>query len=214
MPEEAQTKKKLNLWNSIKRICKEEAFVGGVIAQLFYVGAQIMCWTYIYQYAENLGIDNRSAVNYAYAALIIFLLGRFICVYLLKFIHSGKLLMILGFLAVCCCLGTIFIQGMGGLYALVLTSFCMSLMFPTIYGIALNGLGDDAKPASAFLVMAIVGGAFMPILQGMILDIGGQGYNDTLILGVPEVNFSFILPLICFGVVALFGYRSMKTNVG
>ena len=140
MPEEAQTKKKLNLWNSIKRICKEEAFVGGVIAQLFYVGAQIMCWTYIYQYAENLGIDNRSAVNYAYAALIIFLLGRFICVYLLKFIHSGKLLMILGFLAVCCCLGTIFIQGMGGLYALVLTSFCMSLMFPTIYGIALNGL--------------------------------------------------------------------------
>jgi MFS transporter, FHS family, L-fucose permease len=214
MPEEAQTKKKLNLWNSIKRICKEEAFVGGVIAQLFYVGAQIMCWTYIYQYAENLGIDNRSAVNYAYAALIIFLLGRFICVYLLKFIHSGKLLMILGFLAVCCCLGTIFIQGMGGLYALVLTSFCMSLMFPTIYGIALNGLGDDAKPASAFLVMAIVGGAFMPILQGMILDIGGQGYNDTLILGVPEVNFSFLLPLICFGVVALFGYRSMKTNVG
>lgn len=214
MPEEAQTKKKLNLWNSIKRICKEEAFVGGVIAQLFYVGAQIMCWTYIYQYAENLGIDNRSAVNYAYAALIIFLLGRFICVYLLKFIHSGKLLMILGFLAVCCCLGTIFIQGMGGLYALVLTSFCMSLMFPTIYGIALNGLGDDAKPASAFLVMAIVGGAFMPILQGMILDIGGQGYNDTIILGVPEVNFSFILPLICFGVVALFGYRSMKTNVG
>ena len=214
MPEEAQTKKKLNLWNSIKRICKEEAFVGGVIAQLFYVGAQIMCWTYIYKYAENLGIDNRSAVNYAYAALIIFLLGRFICVYLLKFIHSGKLLMILGFLAVCCCLGTIFIQGMGGLYALVLTSFCMSLMFPTIYGIALNGLGDDAKPASAFLVMAIVGGAFMPILQGMILDIGGQGYNDTLILGVPEVNFSFILPLICFGVVALFGYRSMKTNVG
>ena len=214
MPEEAQTKKKLNLWNSIKRICKEEAFVGGVIAQLFYVGAHIMCWTYIYQYAENLGIDNRSAVNYAYAALIIFLLGRFICVYLLKFIHSGKLLMILGFLAVCCCLGTIFIQGMGGLYALVLTSFCMSLMFPTIYGIALNGLGDDAKPASAFLVMAIVGGAFMPILQGMILDIGGQGYNDTLILGVPEVNFSFILPLICFGVVALFGYRSMKTNVG
>lgn len=214
MPEEAQTKKKLNLWNSIKRISREEAFVGGVIAQLFYVGAQIMCWTYIYQYAENLGIDNRSAVNYAYAALIIFLLGRFICVYLLKFIHSGKLLMILGFLAVCCCLGTIFIQGMGGLYALVLTSFCMSLMFPTIYGIALNGLGDDAKPASAFLVMAIVGGAFMPILQGMILDIGGQGYNDTLILGVPEVNFSFILPLICFGVVALFGYRSMKTNVG
>ena len=88
----------------------------------------------------------------------------------------------------------------------------MSLMFPTIYGIALNGLGEDAKPASAFLVMAIVGGAFMPILQGMILDIGGQGYNDISIGGVSEVNFSFILPLICFLVVSAYGYRSLKWN--
>ena len=83
-------------------------------------------------------------------------------------------------------------------------------MFPTIYGIALHGLGDDAKPASAFLVMAIVGGAFMPILQGLILDLGGKGYADIKILGVPEVNFSFILPMIGFTVVALYGYRTYK----
>jgi len=169
-----------------------------------------MCWTYIYQYAENIGIENKNAVNYAYAALILFLLGRFLCTYLLKFINSGKLLMTLGLLAVVCCIGIIFIQGIGGLYALVLTSFCMSLMFPTIYGIALNGLGEDAKPASAFLVMAIVGGAFMPILQGMILDIGGQGYSDVSIVGVSEVNFSFILPLVCFLVVSVYGFRSLK----
>jgi FHS family L-fucose permease-like MFS transporter len=88
-------------------------------------------------------------------------------------------------------------------------------MFPTIYGIALTGLGDDAKPASAFLVMAIVGGAFMPILQGMILDIGGTAYADVLILGVPEVNFSFILPLLCFLVVAVYGYRAFnKYHIG
>ena len=91
----------------------------------------------------------------------------------------------------------------------------MSLMFPTIYGIALTGLGDDAKPASAFLVMAIVGGAFMPVLQGLILDMGGKGYNDITIMGVPEVNFSFILPLICFVVVALYGFRALKSyNIG
>ena len=120
--------------------------------------------------------------------------------------------MYLGMLCVACCLGTIFIPGMGGLYALVLNSFCMSLMFPTIYGIALQGLGEDAKPASAFLVMAIVGGAFMPILQGMILDIGGPGYNDVLILGVAEVNFSFVLPLISFLVVILFGYRNLTPS--
>ena len=210
MPEESKSHKTSNMWESIKRIYKKEHFVGGVIAQLFYVGAQIMCWTYIYQYAENLGINNQKAVNYAYAALIIFLTGRFIFTYVLKFINAGRLIMYLGILAAVCCLGTIFIPGRGGLYALVLTSFCMSLMFPTIYGIALKGLGEDAKPASAFLVMAIVGGAFMPILQGMILDIGGQGYNDVLILGVPEVNFSFILPLVSFLVVILFGYRNLN----
>jgi FHS family L-fucose permease-like MFS transporter len=118
--------------------------------------------------------------------------------------------MLLAFAAVGFCLGTIFIEGPGGLYSLVLISFCMSLMFPTIYGIALTGLGDDAKPASAFLVMAIVGGAFMPILQGLILDIGGTGYDDARILGVPEVNISFALPMLCFLVVAFYGYRTFK----
>ena len=215
MPENKKEEDTTNMWASIKRLFKKERFVGGVIAQLFYVGAQIMCWTYIYQYAENLGIENKDAINYAYAALGIFLSGRFICTYLLKFINSGKLLMILALSAIACLSGTIFIQGIGGLYALVLTSFCMSLMFPTIYGIALTGLGDDAKPASAFLVMAIVGGAFMPVLQGLILDMGGKGYNDITIMGVPEVNFSFILPLICFVVVALYGFRALKSyNIG
>ena len=210
MPEGKKEEDAISMWDSIKRIFKKERFVGGVIAQLFYVGAQIMCWTYIYHYAENIGIDNQNAVNYAYAALIIFLLARFLFTYLLKFINSGKLLMILSSLAIGCCLGTIFIQGIGGLYFLVSISFCMSLMFPTIYGIALSGLGDDAKPASAFLIMAIVGGAFMPVLQGLILDIGGSSYADIQIMGVPEVNFSFILPLICFVVIAVYGYRTLK----
>lgn len=210
MPEEKEDVQTSGMWDSIRGLFKKERFVGGVLTQMFYVGGQIMCWTYIYQYAENLGIDNRNAVNYAYVALGIFLLGRFLCTYLLRFINSGKLLMLLSMLAIVFCLGTIFIQGMGGLYCLVLISFCMSLMFPTIYGIALTGLGEDAKPASAFLVMAIVGGAFMPILQGLILDIGGNAYADVRILGVPEVNFSFVLPLFCFVVVAVYGYRTFR----
>jgi FHS family L-fucose permease-like MFS transporter len=86
----------------------------------------------------------------------------------------------------------------------------MSLMFPTIYGIALEGLGEDSKFAAAFLVMAIVGGAIMPTLQGMILDLGGVGYTDMRILGVPEVNFSFVLPLVCFLMVLLFSLRVKK----
>jgi len=210
MPEGKKENQVVGLGESIKRIFKKERFVGGMITQMFYVGAQIMCWTYIYQYAENIGINNTDAVNYAYAALLIFLLSRFLCTYLLKFINSGKLLMILSITAVGFCAGTIFIQGEVGLYSLVMVSFCMSLMFPTIYGIALTGLGDDAKSASAFLVMAIVGGAFMPMLQGLILDIGGSGYSDVVILGVPEVNFSFILPMLCFFVVAFYGHRAYK----
>ncbi len=215
MPRSKDVSPETGMWGSIKRIFRLERFVGGVITQMFYVGAQIMCWTYIYQYAENLGINNQEAVYYAYTALGIFLGGRFLFTYLLNYINSGKLLMILALLAAGCCLGAIFIEGMGGLYSLVMISFCMSLMFPTIYGIALTGLGDDAKTASAFLVMAIVGGAFMPILQGLILDIGGIAYDDIRIAGVAEVNFSFILPLLCFLVVAAYGFRTLrKYSVG
>ena len=109
-------------------------------------------------------------------------------------------------------MGAIFIQGMRGLYSLVGISLCMSVMFPTIYGIALTDVGDDAKYGAAFLVMAIVGGAIMPVLQGAMLDIGGTGYTDVEILGVPEVNFSFILPLICFVVVGFYGKRTSQLS--
>ena len=196
----------------VKRLFKNKRFVEGVIAQMFYVGAQIMCWTYIYQYAETLGIDNRDAVTYAYVALILFLVGRWIATYMMKFFDAGRLLMFFSIGAIAFTLGAIFIQGMTGLYSLVGISLCMSLMFPTIYGIALQGVGDDAKYGAAFLVMAIVGGAIMPVLQGGILDLGGDGYADIEILGVPEVNFSFVLPLICFFVVAAYGYRTHKLH--
>lgn len=207
MPENKTNNGSLDFWPSMKRLFRKPQFVEGAVAQMFYVGAQIMVWTYIYQYAEVLGIDNASAVNYAYTALILFLVGRWICTFLLRYLKSAKLLLYFSILAGLFTLGAIFLPGMPGLYSLVGISFAMSLMFPTIYGIALEDLGEDAKYAAAFLVMAIVGGAIMPTLQGIILDIGGTGYADTLILGVPEVNFSFILPFFCFVVVGLFAWR-------
>ncbi len=211
MPE-SKDKGSDSVGTGVKRLFKNKRFVEGVIAQMFYVGAQIMCWTYIYQYAETLGINNRDAVTYAYVALILFLVGRWIATYMMKFFDSGRLLMFFSFGAIAFTLGAIFIQGMTGLYSLVGISLCMSLMFPTIYGIALQGVGEDAKYGAAFLVMAIVGGAIMPVLQGAILDLGGDGYTDIEILGVPEVNFSFVLPLICFFVVAAYGYRTHKIH--
>ncbi len=107
--------------------------------------------------------------------------------------------------------GTIFLGSFPGLIRLVIISVFMSIMFPTIYGIALKNMGDEAKIGSAGLVMAIVGGALMPVLQGSILDWGGSGFSDVKVLGfIPEVNFSFILPLICLAVVALYGYNTLK----
>jgi FHS family L-fucose permease-like MFS transporter len=89
----------------------------------------------------------------------------------------------------------------------------MSLMFPTIYGIALKGMNEEAKLGSAGLVMAIVGGALMPPLQAKILDWGGPGFNDLQLFGwIDEVNFSFILPLAGLAVVALYSYRSLDVS--
>lgn len=107
--------------------------------------------------------------------------------------------------------GAILLGGLPGLISLVAVSVFMSIMFPTIYGIALKDMGDEAKIGSAGLVMAIVGGALMPVLQGSILDWGGSGFSDIKVLGfIPEVNFSFILPLICLVVVAYYGYSTFK----
>ncbi|MCR9083729.1 MAG: L-fucose:H+ symporter permease [Cyclobacteriaceae bacterium] len=207
MPENKDNKGRIDFWPTMRRLFSKRNFVEGTLAQMFYVGAQIMVWTYIYQYAEALGIDNASAVNFGYAALIVFLLGRWVCTVLLRYISSSKLLSVFALMAMLFTLGAIFLPDMLGLYSLVAISFAMSLMFPTIYGIALEGLGEDSKFAAAFLVMAIVGGAIMPTLQGMILDLGGSGYSDIEILGVSEVNFSFILPFMCFLIVWLFAVR-------
>ena len=149
---------------------------------------------------------------YQMVAFVLFTVGRAVGTYLLRFMSSGKLLMYFAISAMIFVFGTIFINGVIGLYSLVGISFCMSLMFPTIYGIALGNLTEEqSKVGSAGLVMAIVGGALLPKIQGIIIDAGGSGVADVLILGVSEVNFSFILPLFCFVYIAWYGLRISKT---
>jgi FHS family L-fucose permease-like MFS transporter len=122
----------------------------------------------------------------------------------MKYVNGKKLLMIFAIGGIFTISGVILIEGILGLYLLVATSAFMSLMFPTIYGIALNGLNEeDTALGAAGLVMAIVGGALMPILQGLMIDIDKIGPFSG-------VNFSFILPLICFCIIALYGYRTQK----
>jgi len=133
--------------------------------------------------------------------MVIFVTSRFICTFFLKYINAGALLGILAVVGSLLTLGVIFIDGLMGLYCLVAISACMSLMFPTIYGIALTGLGDDAKFGAAGLIMAILGGSVLPPLQASIID-------QHELMGWPAVNVSFVLPLICFLVIIVYGYRT------
>ena len=188
-----------NLWHNT--IYRE-----GVLTQMFYVAAQIMTWTFIIQYADNLGINKATAQNYNIVAMSLFLCSRFISTFLMKYVNSRRLLAIFGCGAALCALGAISIVGMPGLYCLVGISFFMSLMFPTIYGIALEDVDpQDSTLGAAFLVMAIVGGALMPPLQGTIID-------QQIIFGHPAVNVSFILPFICFLFIIGYGYRSFHAK--
>lgn len=194
-----------------KTLSKNKKYVMGVSAQILYVGAQIMCWTYIYQYAEAIGMDSVTAGYYQMAAFVVFVVGRAIGTYLLRFMSPGKLLKLFAIMALLCTLGAILVKGIVGLYCIVGISMFMSLMFPTIYGIALGNLTEDqSKVGSAGLIMAIVGGALMPKLQGMIIDLGGNGVADIKILGVSEVNFSFILPMLCFVYISWYGHHVFK----
>jgi FHS family L-fucose permease-like MFS transporter len=212
MPQSKDENTMPNISNTFSSLAKDKNYMFGLLAQILYVGAQIMCWTYIYQYAEGIGIDGVSAGYYQMVAFVLFTIGRAIGTYLLRLMNSGKLLMYFALSAMVFVLGTIFINGSIGLYSLVGVSFCMSLMFPTIYGIALGNLTEDqSKVGSAGLVMAIVGGALLPKLQGNIIDFGGNGVSDILILGVSEVNFSFVLPLLCFIYIAWYGMNISKS---
>ncbi len=207
---------KMSISESFKKLFANKNYLKGVMAQAFYIGAQIMCWTYIFQYVDNLNTglpesEQLTATWFNVAAMVLFLTGRWIGTLLMKTINPSKLLMYFGIGGVIMSAGAILLPGIIGLISLVAISIFMSIMFPTIYGIALDDMGEEAKIGSAGLVMAIVGGALMPVVQGSILDWGGDGFADVQILGfIPEVKFSFILPLICLAVVAWYGYSSFK----
>lgn len=189
---------------TLSRLWNNAMYRSGVFSQVFYVAAQIMMWTFIIHYANNLGIDKATAQNYNICAMVMFLCSRFITTYLMKYFNSRTLLALFGAGAVCTTLGTVLLDGMPGLYSLVATSFFMSLMFPTIYGIALENVKEeDTTLGAAFLVMAIVGGALLPPLQGAVIDLG-------TVAGMPAVNVSFLLPMCCFIVVMLYGIYAHK----
>lgn len=194
------------------RLLRNREYVFGVIAQFFYVGVQIMCWTFIIQYGKRIfmgeGMSEGDAASlaqkYNIVAMCLFCGSRFICTFLMRFINAGRLLGILAVAGGALVLGVIFIDGRIGLYCLVGVSACMSLMFPTIYGIALGKVSiEDAKFGAAGLIMSILGGSVLPPLQSIIID-------QPTVLDLPGVNASFVVPFVCFIVVAAYGFGMVK----
>ena len=206
MPATGEGAKHAKSSETLRRLWHNKVYREGVLTQVFYVAAQIMVWTFIIQYADNLGINKATAQTYNIFAMSMFLCSRFISTFLMKYVNTRLLLALFGIGAMLCTTGAICIVGMAGLYCLVGISAFMSLMFPTIYGIALENVEEsDTTLGAAFLVMAIVGGALMPPLQGLIID------QDT-IAHHPAVNVSFALPFICFLFITLYGLRSYRAS--
>lgn len=140
--------------------------------------------------------------KYNIFAMVLFTMSRFICTFFLKYIEPGRLLSILAIVAGVAVSGVVMFTDRNGLYCLVAVSACMSLMFPTIYGMALRGVGENVKIAGAGLIMAILGGSFFPPLQALIID------SNITLFGLPSTNLSFIIPMVCFVVVAVFGHHA------
>ena len=187
---------------TVKRLFANKAYREGVIAQFFYVGAQITCWTFIIQYGTKVfmaeGIAEHTAEIMSQRlniiAMVLFCGSRFICTWLLKWFKPAKMLATFASVAMLLTLIVILVGGRLGLYSLVAVSACMSLMFPTIYGLALKDVGPDAEIGSAGLIMAILGGSLLPPLQAMIID---YGYTAL----------SFIVPMMCFVIIFVYGIR-------
>jgi len=206
MPNTGEHDQQMGLGKTFRLVFRNRRYLEGAVAQAAYVGAQIMCWTFIIHYATDLlGFSLAKAQAYNVVAMLIFCGSRFVCTFLLKFFSPGRLLTALAIGAMSLTLGAIFLQRMAGLYSLIGVSACMSLMFPTIYGIALDGMGEEAKIASAGLIFAIVGGCLLPPLQGRIIDMGG-------IVAMEGVRVSFFLPFLCFVIVAIYGFRTFRIH--
>lgn len=201
MPKAMETHEKSPLGLAFKRLLNNRKYVAGVVAQFFYVGAQIGVWSFTIRYVmEALELNESSASNYYMMAIILFTGSRFVFTALMKYIQPSLLLSISALAAIFCSFIVIYGEGMTGVIALVAISGCMSLMFPTIYALAAERLGEDTKLGGSGLIMAILGGAVLTAVQGQISDAYGS------------VNLSFYVPIICFVVVLLFGIFHYKNK--
>ena len=199
MPRASDADEKLDLGATFARLFRTPHWVWAVVAQFFYVGAQIGIWSFTIRYVmQELRLNEDDASSYYMGALILFMISRFIFTALMKYIKPSSLLMYTALAAAGLTLVAIYGSGTVGVYALVAISGCMSLMFPTIYGLGITGLGNDTKIGGSGLIMAILGGAILPAVQGQVSDLTGS------------IGLSFYVPLVCFLVIVVYALIAGK----
>ncbi len=201
MPKALDTSRDISFGPTVKRLFSHSNYAWGVVAQFFYVGAQIGVWSFTIRYVmTELNLNEDGAANYYLAALILFTIFRFVSTYLMKFIAAHRLLGILAIIAIALSSIVIFGGGIVGVIALICISACMSLMYPTIYGLSVRGLGADTKMGSSFLVMAILGGAVLTALQGKVSDMTGS------------IHYAYFVPLFCFAFITYYALRTQHAD--
>jgi FHS family L-fucose permease-like MFS transporter len=238
MPNIKEGGKKLELVTTFRRLKKNKNYVWSVVAQFFYVGAQISVWSFVIRYAmqqldmdgvvaslganassdqvvvalrsiepiasgfynicEYIGLNDllprtseQAGATYYILSLVLFVIARFVCTWLMKFFKPRNILSVLAVVAVACCLLTVYGKGAIGVYALMGITGCMSLMFPTIYGIGIRGLGEDTKIGGAGMVMAIAGAAVLTQIQGIVSDSS-------------SIELAYWIPTIAFGIISYY----------
>ena len=211
---EKDTSGELNILHSVKKLVRIPRYAFGVVAQFFYVGVQISVWTWTISYVmTNLGLDEASASGYYLIAIISFIVCRWICTALMKYIDPAIMMAIFAVGGIVFSLGTIYLPTNQSVWCLVAISACMSLMFPTIYGIALKDLGEEVKVGAAGLIMAILGGAVITPIMGKMIDTGMLSSIVPAFTGAQAaVRSSFLIPVICFAVVLVYSlcFRTKK----
>jgi len=183
---------------TLRRLAGNTRFAFAVVAQFFYVGAQVAVWSFLIRYAQDSvpGMPEKTAADYLTASLVLFMLGRFAGTALLRRIAPAPLLAAFAAANLLLAGIAIALPGTVGLYALVGVSFFMSVMFPTIFALGLEGLDHDArKLGSSLLVMAIIGGAVLAAATGLVSDLAG-------------IHNAVAVPLLCFAVILGFALHA------
>jgi FHS family L-fucose permease-like MFS transporter len=197
-----------SLKSTFTRLIANKHYVYGVVAQFFYVGAQVGVWSYTIRIVmQEMGVLEAEASNIFLISMVAFCLSRFFYTWLMKWVRPIKLLVASGVLSMLCSVAVAFTAGKGLVMVifLVLISLFMSLMFPTIYGTALGGITsgehpDDSKIAASILIMSILGGALIPSLQGLLSD-------------ATSIYVSYLVPAFCFAVVLCYAVFAMRKGV-